>query len=194
MFTYDKGAVTKQTTKRLSWTREEAMKHSTDRIITTHVGSLPRPERLEELLIQRDHGKNVDQAEFDKEVESALDYVLEKQIESGVDVGNDGEEPRVGFQTYVPQRMSGFSGVSQRKMLTDMVRFPKYAKMFTERTWSPDRTVAHAQTLDNDCASASRRFSDRYVMPFLEVLFISMCAIRFRNLNRSMACLSVNEK
>jgi 5-methyltetrahydropteroyltriglutamate--homocysteine methyltransferase len=115
------------------------MKHSTNRIITTHVGSLPRPERLEELLIQRDHGKNVDQAEFDKEVESALDYVLEKQIESGVDVGNDGEEPRVGFQTYVPQRMSGFSGVSQRKMLTDMVRFPKYAKMFTERTWSPDR-------------------------------------------------------
>jgi 5-methyltetrahydropteroyltriglutamate--homocysteine methyltransferase len=54
-------------------------------------------------------------------------------------VGNDGEEPRVGFQTYVTERMSGFSGVSERKMLTDMVRFPKYAKMFTDRTWSPDR-------------------------------------------------------
>jgi 5-methyltetrahydropteroyltriglutamate--homocysteine methyltransferase len=115
------------------------MKQSIDRIITTHVGSLPRPERLEELLIQRDHGRHVDQAEFDGEVERALEYAIGKQIESGVDVGNDGEEPRVGFQTYVPQRMSGFAGTSPRKMLTDMVRFPKYAKMFTDRTWSPDR-------------------------------------------------------
>ena len=110
------------------------MKQSIDRIITTHVGSLPRPERLEELLIQRDHGRHVDQAEFDGEVERALEYAIGKQIESGVDVGNDGEEPRVGFQTYVPQRMSGFAGTSPRKMLTDMVRFPKYAKMFTDRT------------------------------------------------------------
>jgi 5-methyltetrahydropteroyltriglutamate--homocysteine methyltransferase len=115
------------------------MKQSQDRIITTHVGSLPRPERLESLLIQRDHGKPIDAQEFAREVDSALDYVISKQIESGVDVGNDGEEPRVGFQTYVPQRMSGFSGVSERKMLTDMVRFPKYAKMFTDRTWSADR-------------------------------------------------------
>ena len=87
------------------------MKRSTDRIITTHVGSLPRPERLEALLIQRDHGKPIDQLEFASEVDSALEYVIEKQIESGVDVGNDGEEPRVGFQTYVTERMSGFSGV-----------------------------------------------------------------------------------
>jgi len=115
------------------------MKQSQDRIITTHVGSLPRPERLESLLIQRDHGKPIDAQEFAHEVDSALDYVISKQIESGVDVGNDGEEPRVGFQTYVPQRMSGFAGVSDRKMLTDMVRFPDYAKMFTARTWSPDR-------------------------------------------------------
>jgi 5-methyltetrahydropteroyltriglutamate--homocysteine methyltransferase len=115
------------------------MKRSTGRIITTHVGSLPRPERLEALLIQRDHGRPIDQSEFVREVDSALDYVIEKQIDSGVDVGNDGEQPRVGFQTYVTERMSGFSGVSERKMLTDMVRFPKYAKMFTDRTWSPDR-------------------------------------------------------
>ena len=65
--------------------------------------------------------------------------MVAKQIESGVDVGNDGEESRVGFQTYVPQRMSGFGGESQRKMLTDMVKFPGYAQMFTERTWSRDK-------------------------------------------------------
>jgi 5-methyltetrahydropteroyltriglutamate--homocysteine methyltransferase len=115
------------------------MKQSTDCIITTHVGSLPRPDRLEHLLIQRDHGKPIDLAEFANEVDSALDYVITKQVDNGVDVGNDGEEPRVGFQTYVTERMSGFAGVSERKMLTDMVNFPKYAKMFTDRTWSPDR-------------------------------------------------------
>lgn len=109
------------------------MKLSTDRIITTHVGSLPRLEKLELMLILRDHGKALDPAEFDREVNKAVDYVVAHQLESGVDVGNDGEEPRVGFQTYVPQRMSGFAGVSERKMLTDMVLYPKYAKMFADR-------------------------------------------------------------
>ncbi len=115
------------------------MKLSTDRIITTHVGSLPRPDRLAEILIERENGDPVDAAEFRREAEAAIRWVVEKQLESGIDVGNDGEEPRVGFQTYVPQRMSGYGGVSERKMLTDMVRFPKYAEMFTQRTWSDDR-------------------------------------------------------
>lgn len=115
------------------------MKLSTDRIITTHVGSLPRPERLAEILIERENGDPVDATEFRREAEAAIRWVVQKQLESGIDVGNDGEEPRIGFQTYVPQRMSGFGGASERKMLTDMVRFPKYAAMFTERTWSNDR-------------------------------------------------------
>jgi 5-methyltetrahydropteroyltriglutamate--homocysteine methyltransferase len=115
------------------------LKLSTDRIITTHVGSLPRPERLAEILIERENGDPVDATEFRREAESAIRWVVQKQLESGIDVGNDGEEPRIGFQTYVPQRMSGFGGASERKMLTDMVRFPKYAAMFTERTWSNDR-------------------------------------------------------
>jgi len=115
------------------------LKLSTDRIITTHVGSLPRPERLAEILIERENGDPVDATEFRREAEAAIRWVVQKQLESGIDVGNDGEEPRIGFQTYVPQRMSGFGGASERKMLTDMVRFPKYAAMFTERTWSNDR-------------------------------------------------------
>ena len=112
------------------------MKLSTDRILTTHVGSMPRPERLERMLIQREKGDPIDQAEFETEVSNAVDWVVERQLESGIDIGNDGEEPRVGFQTYVPQRMSGFGGESQRNILTDMVKFPKYAEMFTTRTWS----------------------------------------------------------
>src|SRR6267154_2166789 len=81
------------------------MKLSEDRIITTHVGSLPRTERLDSMLIGRD-------------------------------LGSDGEHPRVSYMTYVPNRMSGFSGVSKRKQLMDMVRFPKYAQMYSKRTWS----------------------------------------------------------
>ena len=115
------------------------MLSSKDRMLTTHAGSLPRPPALEQLLIQRDHGRVIDQAAFEREVAAAIYWVVAKQLESGVDIGNDGEESRVGFQTYVPQRMSGFGGESQRKMLTDMVKFPGYAAMFTERSWSGDK-------------------------------------------------------
>jgi 5-methyltetrahydropteroyltriglutamate--homocysteine methyltransferase len=110
------------------------MKCSQNRIITTHVGSLPRLERLDELLIRADHGRPVDPAEFEAEVGRSLDYVVAKQLEAAVDVGSDGEQPRVSYMTYVPQRMSGFSGVSNRKQLMDMVRFPKYAQMYMKRT------------------------------------------------------------
>jgi 5-methyltetrahydropteroyltriglutamate--homocysteine methyltransferase len=112
------------------------MKRSENRIITTHVGSLPRTERLDSMLVGRDHGKHVDPAEFEAEVDHALAYVVRRQLESGVDVGSDGEQPRVSYMTYVPNRMSGFSGVSKRKQLMDMVRFPKYAQMYSKRTWS----------------------------------------------------------
>jgi 5-methyltetrahydropteroyltriglutamate--homocysteine methyltransferase len=115
------------------------MKTSEDRILTTHVGSLPRTDKLAEMLIQRDHNEPIDETAFKQEVAAATDWVVKKQAESGIDIGNDGEEARVGFQTYVCTRMSGFGGVSQRKMLTDMVRFPKYAEMFTKRTWSPEQ-------------------------------------------------------
>ena len=112
------------------------MKHSQNRIVTTHVGSLPRLERLDELLIRADHGRPVDPAEFEAEVGRSLDYVVAKQLRAAVDIGSDGEQPRVSYMTYVPQRMSGFSGVSNRKQLMDMVRFPKYAQMYMKRTWS----------------------------------------------------------
>jgi 5-methyltetrahydropteroyltriglutamate--homocysteine methyltransferase len=112
------------------------MKLSQDRILTTHVGSLPRLERLDELLIRGDHGRPVDPAEFAREVDLSLDHVVKRQLENAVDIGSDGEQPRVSYMTYVPQRMAGFSGVSDRKQLMDMVRFPKYAKMYLHRTWS----------------------------------------------------------
>ena len=72
---------------------EHAVKHSRDRILTTHVGS------LSDLLIQREAGERYDAAQFDAEMEKAVRHVVNKQKEAGIDVGNDGEQQRVGFQT-----------------------------------------------------------------------------------------------
>ena len=73
------------------------MKKSDSRILTTHVGSLPRKAALSNLLIRQEHDEKVDVAELDRLAEQAVKHVIEKQLEAGVDIGNDGEQPRIGF-------------------------------------------------------------------------------------------------
>ena len=106
---------------------------SRDRILTTHVGSLPRNEALSELLVRREAGESYDKAHFDAEMEKAVRYVVAKQKEAGIDVGNDGEQQRVGFQTYVPQRMSGFAGVSKRRRGREFEEFPDLVQYLAHR-------------------------------------------------------------
>lgn len=103
------------------------MKLSNERILTTHAGSLPRTAALTDLLVRREQGKPFDQAAFEREVDRALDIVVGKQLACGLDIGNDGEMPRIGFSTYVAERMSGFGGESARNTPTDMVKFPDFA-------------------------------------------------------------------
>ena len=91
---------------------EETMKTSKDRILTTHAGSLPRTDKLAELLIERDNGLPVDEGEMRREVERTTDWLVAKQLESGVDIASDGEAARVGFQTYVSLRLSGGGGAA----------------------------------------------------------------------------------
>lgn len=100
------------------------MLQSRDRILTTHVGSLPRAESLSDLLIRREEGANIDAEQLAREMDRAVLHVVQKQAEAGIDIGNDGEQQRVGFQTYVPQRMSGFSGASKRRTSRDHTEFP----------------------------------------------------------------------
>ena len=88
------------------------MKTSKRRILTTHAGSLPRTDKLARLLIERANDRPVDEVELHHEVDRAMDWLVAKQLESGVDVGSDGEAARVGFQTYVSVRLSGWGGVS----------------------------------------------------------------------------------
>src|SRR5262249_3662408 len=88
---------------------------SRDRILTTHVGSLPRNEKLSDLLMAQEEGRLQDPKALTAEMDKAVRHVVSEQVAAGIDVGNDGEQGRIGFQTYVPQRMSGFAGVSKRR-------------------------------------------------------------------------------
>src|SRR6202140_439588 len=113
--------------------RSRAMILSRDRILTPHVGSLPRKKKLSELLVQREAGESYDKALFDAEMEKAVRHVVAKQKEAGIDIGNDGEQQRVGFQTYVPQRMSGFGGESKRRRGRDYEEFPALLEVLKGR-------------------------------------------------------------
>ncbi len=106
---------------------------SRDRILTTHVGSLPRNETLSDLLVRREEGEDIDRSELAHEMDRAVRHVVEKQTQAGIDIGNDGEQQRVGFQTYVPQRMSGFGGESKRRRGRDYEEFPELIEVLKRR-------------------------------------------------------------
>ena len=88
------------------------MKRSVKKILTTHTGSLPRPEGLLALLAAKEAGTLTDRAEFDAAVRDAVAETVRKQVEAGVDVINDGEMSKVGYSTYVKDRLTGFEGES----------------------------------------------------------------------------------
>jgi len=103
------------------------MKRSESRILTTHTGSLPRPPALRDLLVRQDRGETIDPAALAREAEAAVRHVVARQLECGIDVGNDGEQPRVGFSTYPARRMRGFDGASKRRLARDIAEHPDYA-------------------------------------------------------------------
>src|SRR5215468_4322150 len=109
------------------------MLESRDRILTTHVGSLPRNATLTDLLIRREAGDAIAAATMAAEMDRAVNSVVEAQLSAGIDVGNDGEQQRVGFQTYMPTRMSGFGGESKRKVGKDFQDVPELIEQFLRR-------------------------------------------------------------
>ena len=84
------------------------MKRSDERILTTHVGSLPRVGGLADLLIAREEGEEFDKTAFANALANALTTVVDKQIDAGIDIGNDGEMPRTTFVDYISERIHGF--------------------------------------------------------------------------------------
>jgi 5-methyltetrahydropteroyltriglutamate--homocysteine methyltransferase len=83
---------------------------SEGRILTTHAGSLPRPAELNALLARRSRGEAVDATALERAADAATRDAVGKQIACGIDVGNDGEQPRESFFTHLRERLSGFGG------------------------------------------------------------------------------------
>src|SRR5947207_12482857 len=90
------------------------MKRSTDRILSTHVGSLARPHDLLEVMREKEHGRPYDPGRFTEMVSEAVADVVRRQAEAGLDVVTDGEMGKVSFLTYVKERLAGFDQVEGR--------------------------------------------------------------------------------
>jgi 5-methyltetrahydropteroyltriglutamate--homocysteine methyltransferase len=102
------------------------MRTSTDRFLTTHAGSLPRPQPLVEMQVAHSRGEQVDGNALADAVRSATAEVIARQLAVGIDIGNNGEQARESFFTYVQHRMSGFGGVSKPRVFADMQRYPRW--------------------------------------------------------------------
>jgi len=95
-----------------------------DRILTTHVGSLPRSAAVVEWLKRKEQGEPYDQAEFDAAIRQGVDEVVGRQIEAGVDIVSDGETSKIGYATYIKDRLTGFEGHYPRPPHLDLAPHP----------------------------------------------------------------------
>jgi 5-methyltetrahydropteroyltriglutamate--homocysteine methyltransferase len=114
------------------------MKRSSDRIITTHVGSLARPHDLLEIMREKEHGRPYDSGAFDERVRAAVGDVVRRQAEVGLDVVSDGEQGKVNFVTYVAERLDGFESVPGRSSMApswqrELEMFPEYYQEYFKK-------------------------------------------------------------
>jgi 5-methyltetrahydropteroyltriglutamate--homocysteine methyltransferase len=103
------------------------MQRSTERILTTHTGSLPRPPALVETLSALERGQRPDPAVFAEQVRDAVQDVVQWQVDAGIDVVNDGEASKVGYSTYVTERLSGFGGRGRMGTIQEVRDYPEWA-------------------------------------------------------------------
>ncbi len=103
------------------------MRTSTDRILTTHVGSLPRPQDVVDALFAQDRGETVDPVAFDATMRTAVFDAVRKQVAAGLDVVSDGETSKISYATYIRHRLTGFEiGESPRQIPSDIDDFPGF--------------------------------------------------------------------
>ncbi|MBC2779125.1 cobalamin-independent methionine synthase II family protein [Parasphingopyxis marina] len=111
-------------------------------IATTHVGSLPRGVELTPLLLARDHGEDYDADAFERAVQAAIDDAVTRQLEAGVSILSDGELGKVGYSTYVTERLSGFGGHADRMPAKDLAPLPELRKKLAAIMGSQEFTRA----------------------------------------------------
>ena len=124
------------------------MKRSTDTILTTHTGSLPRPDDLVDLLYARENEQPVDESALAERVRQAVTDRVREQVSTGIDVVNDGEMSKVSYSTYVHDRLQGFdSHVSvPRRPRADAAAFPRYAEWNAKQQQGAARIKRYACT------------------------------------------------
>src|ERR1044071_5646700 len=110
------------------------MRRSSERILTTHAGSLPRPENLTNLFVRRSRGEGVAADEIAAAGRAALRAIVPRQAEAGIDVGNNGEQQRDSFFLYLKERLTGLGGTWQRPSRADVDRYPEFKKRYLEQT------------------------------------------------------------
>src|SRR6266853_2193108 len=111
-----------------------SMKTSQDRILTTHVGSLPRPPELKEQLVRKDQGEAYDKAALDRLTRQAVVDIVRRQAATGIDIVNDGEMSKPGYSTYVADRLSGFAGHEPAKPRLDTREHPNFMAAYERMT------------------------------------------------------------
>jgi 5-methyltetrahydropteroyltriglutamate--homocysteine methyltransferase len=135
------------------------MKLSTDRILTTHVGSLPRTQEVVDFLMAKEQGQPYVSAEFDGAMARAVDDIVRRQVAIGLDAVSDGETSKIGYATYIKDRLTGFDGDHPRQIARDLQAFPEFrARMavfagkqsFKRPACVGPIAVAERQSLQND--------------------------------------------
>ena len=117
------------------------MERSSDRFLSTHTGSLPRPEDLIQMMFAKEEGIPVDRAALAARIKSAVKEVVDRQVAAGIDIVNDGEMSKPSYATYIKDRLTGFGGESVPKQYQDLVEFPEMAKrVFGDRGRSRRKT------------------------------------------------------
>ncbi len=110
------------------------MKTSQDRILTTHVGSLPRPPELRQMLVRKDQGEPYDKETLDRLVREAVVDIVRRQVAVGVDIVNDGEMSKPGYSTYIADRLTGFAGHEPAKPRLDTRDHPNFLAAYERMT------------------------------------------------------------
>jgi len=100
------------------------MHSSQDRILTTHVGSLPRSAAVTDVVFAQEQGKSPDNA--DSIIRDAVDEVVSRQVSTGIDIVSDGEMSKISYATYIKDRITGFDGDSERQPPSDLEEFPGF--------------------------------------------------------------------
>jgi 5-methyltetrahydropteroyltriglutamate--homocysteine methyltransferase len=174
------------------------MQRSSDRILTTHTGSLPRPRELVRLYSTRATGNAVDEQEIARVGREAVRAIVANQCAAGIDVGNNGEQQRDSFFLYLKGRLSGLGGSWERPSRADVERYPEFKRMWAEQHASRTQVSSlgglpkaigevrylDARAIDDECCDFKAVLDDNpgvFVEPFMSAPSPGIVAMAVRN-------------